>query len=224
MKIWKKSWYRCPFLFKSRTQALSPVVGTLLVLLITIILISVIANAIFISPNSHINSRPLMAKISIESCEGGLSKAKIGENATFAKNKIILIHQGGDPLFLNKILIRISGYGNAYRGTPGKGGGFLAGSTEVIYENLSPAGKNHTYMDQNNATLKDGFWSVGEELVLHGRDSLPRYSSVRVSVNREKTKNNYGFKADSEITLKLIDIENVCVISEQTVSVKHTEN
>lgn len=83
--------------------------------------------------------------------------------------------------------------------------------------------KNNTYANQNDALLKDGFWSVGERLTLHGRDRWKSdISTVKVSVNGDSdTSNNYGFKAGSEITLKVIDIKSSNVIAEQKVIVKH---
>ena len=49
-------------------------------------------------------------------------------------------------------------------------------------------------------------------------------SSVKVSVNGVgNTSDNYGFKAGSEITLKVIDNEGKNVLAEQTAVVKHSE-
>jgi archaeal type IV pilus assembly protein PilA len=45
-----------------------------------------------------------------------------------------------------------------------------------------------------------------------------------VSVNGESnTSDNYGFKAGSEITLKVIDIKSSNVIAQQKAFVKHAE-
>jgi hypothetical protein len=171
-----------------------------------------------------------MAKISLESCEGGLSPKDLSQLddegiANFQKNRIVLVHEGGNPLPLDATSIKILGEGNAYQGTVAKGGHLLYGSTQVIYENLSPKEKNTTYAAQNNALLKDGFWNVGERLILHGRDSW-KYdnSSVKVSVNEDSdTSDNYGFKAGSEIVVKVIDIKSMNVIAEQRALVKHAE-
>jgi hypothetical protein len=46
-------------------------------------------------------------------------------------------------------------------------------------------------------------------------------SSVKVSVNGiDNTSDNYGFKAGSEITLKVIDTEGKNILAEQTAFVQ----
>jgi len=88
---------------------------------------------------------------------------------------------------------------------------------------LSQKGKNPEYITRNGAVLKDGSWDVGEKLVLCGRDSAigTIYSSVKVSVDGvEETKDNYGFKAGTEITLKIIDRKGRNVIAERKAVVK----
>lgn len=227
MKAWGKIWHKDLFSSESASEAVTPIVVTLLMLMITVVLAGTVAVSFFNSVGEGASSQPLMAKISLESCEGGLRYATKGENATFENNRIVLIHEGGSALPLDITCIKILGEGNAYQGDVGGGGITLKGSTEVIYQNLSPTGKNPTcYVVNNKATLDDGSWDVGERLVLCGQDSAVETvkSSVKVSVDGDdNTSDNYGFKAGPEITIKVIDIKNSNVIAEQRAIVKHAE-
>ena len=113
-----------------------------------------------------------MAKISLESCEGGLfNNGPKDERATLENNTIVLVHEGGSSLPLDTISIKISGYGNSYQGIADGNGTKIVGNTEVFYQDLSPKEKNDKYEDRNKALLKDGFWGVGEKLILCGNDS-----------------------------------------------------
>lgn len=92
---------------------------------------------------------------------------------------------------------------------------------------LSQERKNQKYyVANNNATLEDGSWDIGERLILCGQDSPKKSakSSVVVSVNGNgNTSDNYGFKAGTEITLKIIDRKSRNVISEQKATVKFVD-
>lgn len=217
--------HKYPYSLKSASEGLSPVVGSLLLLLITFALVGIVASSISLS-GSRTNFQPPVAKITLESCEGGIyGTGKISQWVTFKENHIVLIHEGGDSLSLDSISIRISGYGNSFQGNISNGTGKRAeGNVEVIYMDLSQNGKNQKYyVVNNNATLEDGSWDVGERLVLCGQDSAvgARESSVKVSVNGDnKTSDNYGFKAGTEITLKIIDRKGRNVIAERKAVVK----
>lgn len=229
MKAWEKIPCKQLFSLESASEAVTPIVGSLLMLLILFVLAGAATSIIFSTGESS-NSQPPMAKITLESCEGGLSPKDSSQlndedKANFQKNRIILLHEGGSSLLLDSTAIKISGDGNAYQGIVAKGGHFLYGSTEVTYKNLGLEEKNATYANQNDALLEDGLWSVGERLILHGRDSW-KYdnSSVKVSVNGDSnTSDNYGFKAGSEITVKVIDVKSSNVIAQQRAIVKHAD-
>lgn len=209
---------------KSAQSGLSPVVGSLLLLLITFALAGAIVSSLSLSGAS--NFQPPVARITLESCEGGIyGSGPVSQWVTFKENQIVLMHEGGDSLSLDSISIRISGYGNSFQGNIPNGTGKRAeGNLEVIYMDLSQKGKNQKYyIDYNNATLEDGSWDVGERLVLCGQDSAVGTvkSCVKVSVNgNDKTSDNYGFKAGTEVTLKIIDRRSRNVIAERKASVK----
>jgi hypothetical protein len=228
MKAWGKIRYKSLFSSESASEGVTPVVGSLLMLLILVVLAGVIAVSFFNIAGEGTSSQLLMAKISLESCEGGLPNAGNGQGARFENNKIILMHEGGSSLPLDATSIRISGYGKSYRPAVEPGvKGFLTGNISVLYLDLSSRGKNSTcYVVNNKATLKDGSWNVGEILVLCGQDSAVGTikSSVKVSVDGDdNTSDNYGFKVGSEITLKVIDIKSRNVIVEQRAIVKHAK-
>lgn len=226
MKSWGKIWYKHLFSSEPDSKAVNPVVGTILMLIILVLLVGSVAVTSFNIVGEDTNSL-LVAHISLESCEGGLfNNGPLDEKASLKNNTIVLIHKGGSPLPLDTISITISGYGNSYHGIADGNGAKIVGDTEVIYQNLSPTGKNPRYESKNKEILKDNLWSAGEKLTLHGDDSAigSIVSSVKVSVNGDgNTSDNYGFKAGSEITVKVIDTKSRNVIAEQKAIVKHCE-
>lgn len=230
MKAWGKIRAKYFFSLESVSEAVTPIIGSLLMLMILAALAGVAAISFSNIANEGKSTQPLMAKISLESCEGGLSpnnyiQQEDKKRARFQKNSIVLVHKGGDSLPLDSISIRISGYGNSYR--PVFGQGFLTGNISLLYLDLSSQGKNYTCYDLNNkATLEDGSWNVGERLVLCGQDSAigSTKSSVKVSVDgNSDTSDNYGFKVGSEVILKVIDTKSSNVIAEKRAFVKHYE-
>ena len=157
------------------------------------------------------NFQPYVVNIEIKSCEGGLYwVGPEAEQASLEENLIVLDHKGGNSLPLKTTSIRINGYGNSYHGVVGtEGSGRVEGYTIVHYDDLSSEGKNSdVYLKNNEKTIKDGYWDVGEKIILCGQDSAEGtlYSSVKVSVGGGKnTSDNYGFKAGSEIRVSVID-------------------
>lgn len=228
MKTWGK--IRAKELFSSETasDAVTPIIGSLLMLIVLVALAGMAAISFSNIANEGKSTQPLMAKISLESCEGGLPNVGNSEKAAFENNKIMLINEGGNPLPLDAISIKISGYGKSYRPAfePGTKG-YLTGNISLLYLDLSSQGKNDTCYDLNNkATLEDGSWNVGERLVLCGQDSAigATKSSVKVSVDGDSdTSDNYGFKVGSEIILRVIDTKSSNVIAEQRAIVRHYE-
>ncbi|KKG11386.1 type IV pilin [Methanosarcina sp. 2.H.A.1B.4] len=224
MKAWGSLRHKFRYFLKSAPEGLSPVIGSLLLLLIVFVLVGAVASSINLSEGGT-NFQPPFAKITLESCEGGIyGVGPVSKWVTFKENQIVLIHEGGDSLPLDSISIRISGYGNSFKGNISNGTGKrIEGDVEVLYLDLGQKGKNKDYKARNCAVLEDGSWDVGEKLILCGRDSASGniYSSVMVSVGGvDETKNNYGFKAGTEITLMVIDRKGRNVLAERTAIVK----
>jgi len=172
------------------------------------------------------NFQPYVVNIEIKSCEGGLYwVGPEAERASLEENFIVLDHKGGNSLPLKTTSIRINGYGNSYHGIPGhEGSGRVEGNTIVYYSDLSSNGKNlDFYPKHNEKTIKDGYWDVGEKLILCGYDSAKgdSYSSVKVSVGGGKnTSDNYGFKAGSEIRVSIIDVQGRNLLADRTAVVE----
>ncbi|MDY0129240.1 MAG: type IV pilin N-terminal domain-containing protein [Methanosarcina vacuolata] len=228
MKTWGKIRAKEFVSSESVSDAVTPIIGSLLMLIVLVALAGVAVISFSNIANEGESTQPLMARISLESCEGGLPYSVEGQNAAFKNNKIVLINKGGTPLPLDTISIKIFGYGQSHmHGFKPYPTGFLTGNISILYLDLSPGGKNDEYYaDKNKVTLEDGSWNVGERLVLCGQDSEigATKSSVKVSVDGDSnTSDNYGFKAGSEITLKIIDTKSKNVIAEQRAIVKHYE-
>jgi archaeal type IV pilus assembly protein PilA len=225
--MWK-TWYRTYLLPKLTIDAYTPVVGSILLLLITFILAGVIASNAFDLSGDKEGLQPLMARITLESCKGGLyGIGPMSERVTLEENRIILVHEGGDSLPLDSVSIRISGYGNSYSGIPGHDGAPLIGNLSISYLSMSKTGKNNDFEARNHAVLKDGFWDTGEKLILCGQDSSVNSieSSVKVSVNGVgNTSDNYGFKVGSEVNVRVIDSQDKNIIAEQTTIVKQAND
>lgn len=221
MKAWGNLRHKFFYFLKSAPEGLSPVIGSLLLLLIVFVLVGAVASSINLS-EGRTNFQPPFAKITLESCEGGIYGVGSSETVKFKENQIVLVHEGGDSLPLDSISISIYGYGKSHR--PVFGQGHLKGNISVLYMDLGSGGKNSKcYVVNNKATIEDGSWDVGERLVLCGQDSAVGAveSSVKVSVDGdENTSDNYGFKADTEINLKIIDRKGRNVLAERTAIVK----
>ncbi|MGA9189931.1 MAG: type IV pilin N-terminal domain-containing protein [Methanosarcina sp.] len=226
MKAWGKIRSKRFFSSKPTSEAVTPVVGSILMLLILFVLAGVATVNFFNSAEDGATPQSPMVRISLESCEGGLfNDGPEDERAALKNNTIVLVHEGGSSLPLDAVSIKVSGSGNSYKGIANGNGTKIIGDTEVFYRDLSPKGKNEKYEARNKATVEDRFWGVGEKLILCGNDSSTSiHSSVKVSVKGESdTSDNYGFKTGSEITLKIIDIKSRNILAERTAVVKHAE-
>jgi flagellin-like protein len=225
MKAWGNIRHKLFYFLRSAPEGFSPVVGSLLLLLITFLLVGAVISSLNLS-GSRANLQPPVANIDLESCEGGLyNVGPVSKWVTFKENQIVLMHEGGDSLSLDSISIRITGYGNSFQGNISNGTGKrIEGDIEILYVDLSSKGKNPLYYPvNNNATLGDNSWDVGERLVLCGQDSAvgTLKSSVKVSVGgNANTYDNYGFKQGTEITLKIIDLKGRNVIAERKATVQ----
>lgn len=175
------------------------------------------------------NFQPPVVNIEIKSCEGGFTNwGPTDDRAKFPENVIVLVHEGGSSLPLKSTSIKIQGYGNSFTGSVSEGTAkHPKGDVLVFYHDLSSEKKNPDYEDRNEATLKDGYWGVGERLVLCGKDSAigTPDSSVKVSVGETKdTKDNYGFKVGSEIRVSIIDVQGRNLLAGRTAVVEAVNN
>lgn len=188
-------------------NAVSSVIGTILLVGMTVIMVSIIALSVFALGAFEPESAP-EAKIVVMESKGGLASAGIA----FKNNTILLKHKGGDPLDIKNTKVIITGAGQSHRGF---GSTYVppedphVGGAKVIYLNLTDYGKDSIYKTHNEHILQDGFWATGEELLFSGDDGGDAdddESSVWVSVDGDgDTSNNYGFKTGGEINIIVID-------------------
>ncbi|WNY29207.1 hypothetical protein MmiEs2_14310 [Methanimicrococcus stummii] len=174
--------------------------------LILILITFSIGGALFLSVGAVFGNYDLSpntpVKIEIVDFSGG---DRYNDSVRFQDNVLVLKNAGGSTLPIDSVSIQISGKGNAYSGIPGSGGKLVYGDISVYYEHIGSGKKNTDYGKSNSETLKDGFWSPGEMLVLTGNDSLnTTVSSVFVTADGEsETSNNYGFSSNQTLEIRI---------------------
>lgn len=192
------------------TRALSPVLGVVLMLLLTILLAGITVSAVYGDEIETSLSGAPMACIKVEHVEGGMPNP-----VRFNQNYLYLVHEGGDSLPVGSTQIVISGEGSSHTSNF-IGGLNLYGDVLITYDNLLYDGKESAYASRNSV-LSDGEWSAGEELILNGQDAISGGSSSSVFVTVDGftgTSNNYGLKESKMITIKIFDSETQRLISE----------
>ncbi|MCC7577022.1 MAG: type IV pilin [Methanomethylovorans sp.] len=193
-------------------QGVSPVIGILLMLALTMLLIGITAVSLAGVPNPL--EKGLSANLKIESIEGG-----VPNEVRYMENFITLAHKGGDPLPLENIRIVIIGQGSSYTGVVAHGGRIVNGDVQITYLDLCPAGKDPYYL-KRNPCIADGYWSAGEVIVLNGDDGLGRNSTVTVRVgSTTNTSNNFGLKKGAKVTVKIIEKPSNRLISDRNANV-----
>ncbi len=198
---------------------MSPVIGILLMLMLTILLAGITVSAVYGGDGFSSLQKSPMASVEVECVEGGVPNA-----VRYDENYIYLIHRSGDPLMTDSTKIVISGEGSAYAGVVPCGTRHY-GDILISYNNLMFDGKITQFASRNPA-LSDGIWSAGEKIVLNGEDSINGSVCSSVSVGIDGitgTSNNYGLKRDSTITIKVFDVESDTIISESECIVMQAE-
>ncbi|NLI62821.1 MAG: type IV pilin [Methanosarcinaceae archaeon] len=195
--------------FHNSDIASSSVLSVGIMISITIILVLILSSYIFSSNIFEFENKNKNVKIDVISAKGGL--VYDSPQVKFSKNIIILRHSGGPALNSENVEIVIEGFGNTYFGIPGQHGSHIVfGNITVHYKNISHLGKNESYKKKNKH-INEGFWSIGETIVLSGNDSCPGTckSSVEVlSPDVLKTSNNYGFESGKAVNLSVYENES----------------
>ncbi|MDK2892526.1 type IV pilin [Methanohalophilus sp.] len=205
------------YLYRLNTHAMSPVMGTLLMLLLLVLLSAIVMAGLYgdhLAGKSELTFTPApLAIIEIEDIEGG-----IPNDVRYRENYIRLVHVNGDSLDLDSTFIVLEGQGSSYIGKVGAGGEKVTGHLVVRYHDLTPDGSISDYKNRNPA-IEDQKWSTGEMLILNGDDSIngTDASSVTVTVNGLKnTSNNYGFIQGTTVTVKVFDSRTQRIIAEDS--------
>ncbi|WP_256622265.1 type IV pilin [Methanolobus chelungpuianus] len=195
--------------------AISPVIGVILLILLTILLAGITVSAVYGKDYSTSLEPAPMAVIEIESVVGGVPYIGYPYGIRYEKNFIVLQHKSGDPLDVDSTYLIITGEGASTIGTRPRYA-IPKGEIVVIYGNLDYGGKERPYKTRN-PDISDGMWSAGERLVFNGYDSIDgtARSSVHVTINGiSNTYNNYGLKENSVITIKIFDRKSNKIIAE----------
>ena len=212
---------------RDNDNAVSPVLGGVLILLLTFVLAVATVAAVYNDDaieriNNALTKTPV-AVIGIEGIVGGIPKP-----APYHDIDIKLRHKGGDSLALDSTFIILSGKGISQIGVFGFPGFKKEyGDITVKYTNLACDGKRQEkYIDTNTAALGDGLWSTGEQLIINGEDSSSgiNASTVQVIVNGISSYyDNYGFYTGTTVTIKIFDKTTQRIIAEGTAIVKPAE-
>ncbi|TGC11146.1 type IV pilin N-terminal domain-containing protein [Methanolobus halotolerans] len=194
---------------RADNSGISPVIGAILMLLLTILLAGITVSCVYGNGFSDSLSKAPMAVIEVESIEGG-----VPTEAKYKENYIVLLHKGGEPLHTGSTKLIITGEGSAFIGLVANGDQARYGEVFIIYDHLGSAGKDNKYALLNQ-DLSDDKWSAGEKLILNGDDSSSSDSSITVKINGlGNTSNNYGLKQGSIVNIKVFDIKTQKIIAE----------
>lgn len=187
--------------FKAGEDAVSPVIGVVLMVGMTVIMISAVVVSVFAF--SVPESAP-QARIVVVEAKGGMKPV------TLNNNMIALRHKGGEELAENNTKVIIKGRGHAYTGT--QPGNTPVQDIIVIYNNL----KGTHYDDGDQSTQEDivigDTWSAGETATLRGRDGQD---------NSNICKQKYWLEAGSTVSVTIIDTTTNEVIATSIATVKH---
>ncbi len=188
--------------FRVDEEAVSQVIGVILMLGLTVIMISAVAVSVFAF--SVPESAPQARIVVVE------ARGDIGQTA-LNKSFITLKHKGGDALFENDTRIIITGKGYAYTGTDPQY--TSARDMRVTYKDL--AGKNYI-SGFDNEIVEGTSWDSGETITLYGSDGrdLDLYGW------HNNVDSKWKIKACSDVVVTVIDIPTNNVISTLKTTVK----
>jgi len=142
--------------FRVDDYAVSPVVGVILMVGMTVIMVSAVAVSIFAFSIPEIAPHVMIV---VEEAKGDIGHTALN------KSFITLKHKGGDPLFENNTRIIITGKGYVYTGTDPHY--TSARDIRVTYRDL--AGEN--YISGFDKEIVEGTsWDAGETITLYGSD------------------------------------------------------
>lgn len=191
--------------FRENKDAVSPAVGVVLLVGLTVIMISTIAVSVFAF--SIPESAP-QAKIVVVEAKGGNMAASLYNNT------IVLKHKGGDALNENHTEIIVTGKGCAYTGDRSL---CHLGDMRVTYRDLS--GSNYGGSGGNNLgeIVESNIWGAGETVTLYGSDG--RYMGTASNQNNT-VDSKWKLQKDSTVLVTIIDTTTNEVIAVSQAKVK----
>ncbi len=190
-------------IFRVDENAVSPVVGVVLMLGMAVIMISAVAISVFAF--SLPESTP-HAKIVVVEARGDMD-----DGDGLHENKIVLKHKGGDALNENNTKIIITGIGCAYTGTM-ETSCFL-GNMRATYSDLS--GENYI-LAYDGEIVEGTSWDAGETITLYGSDGIHPFDN-----RHNNADSKWKIDAGSAVSVAIIDTITNQVIATSSVTVKH---
>lgn len=208
VKIGKK-YSRIVKKLKGSEEAVSPLIGVVLMVGLTVSMVSVIAVSVLAAFTPIEN--PPQAKIVVVVADGDLNKQLF-------KNFIILKHKGGDALINNNTKIIFTGKGYAYA----EGADpfpLPAWNIRVTYRDITGKNYYHDGSDFRSKQIVSGTsWDAGESIELYGRDGINIGD-----INQGNTVDNkWKFEAGSTVSVTVIDIPTNRIIATSSITVKKT--
>ncbi len=183
--------------FKAGEDAVSPVIGVVLMVGMTVIMISAVAVSVLAF--SVPESAP-QARIVVVEAEGDMDEA-------LYENKIVLKHKGGDRLNENNTKIIITGKGYTYTGTDPEY--HSAQDMRVVYYDLTG---DNDLLGADEEIVEGISWDAGEQIELYGRDGYTAENAV---------DSKWKLDAGSTVLVTIIDTITNQVITTSRVTVKH---
>lgn len=188
---------------RENKDAVSPVVGVILLVGLTVIMISTIAVSVFAF--SIPESAP-QAKIVVVETKGNMDVA-------LYKNFIALKHKGGDSLNENDTKIIITGKGYAYNTGSYPSPAPSAQDIRVTYRDIT--GEN-CIISCNSEIVKGTSWDAGETIKLYGSDGKDLYLPGWQNNADSRWKLDDGYT----VSVTIIDIPTNQVIATSRITVK----
>lgn len=186
--------------FRESKDAVSPVVGVVLLVGLTVIMISTIAVSVL---SFSIPEGAPQAKIVLVEAKGDI-------DVPLHHNIIVIKHKGGDSLNENDTKIVITGKGCAYTDSS-----CILKDMRTAYMDLT--GKNYYYIGQNEI-VEGTTWDAGEIITLYGYDG---HNIGTIFDQGNTVDNKWKLLAGSTVSVTIIDTTTNQVIAVSQATVKH---
>ena len=189
-------------------NAVSSVIGTVLLVGMTVLMVSIIALSVFAFGAFETETAP-EARIMVVEANGDIDEA-------LYENKIVLKHKGGDMLPDNDTEIIITGRGYAYTGDDPHS--MSAQDIQITYRDLT--GDNYGGEHGNNlGEIVEGVtWDAGEQVELYGKDGR-NIGLIMEQGNNVNSK--WKLEAGSMVSITIVHLPSNRVIAESQTTVKH---
>jgi FlaG/FlaF family flagellin (archaellin) len=185
-------------------DAVSQVIGVVLMVGMTVIMISAVAVSVFAF---SVPERAPYAKIVVVEARGDMDES-------LYKNIIVLKHRGGDTLNENNTKIIITGKGYAYNTGSYPNPAPSAQNIRVTYSDLT--GEN-CISECDNEIVEGTSWDAGETIRFYGSDGNDLY----LYGWHNNADSRWKLDAGSTVSVTIIDIPTNQVIATSKVTVQH---